>query len=136
MANISNNDIAKAIYESSKDKHGSELNTTLSNVTKFLARKRLLLKVPDILRSLQNIINKEEGRLEVSIQSVRKLSEIHKAEIEHSLKERYGVKEVILNEKIDDKLIGGIRIEMRDEVIDLSIKNRIGQLQEYLTRTI
>ncbi len=134
MANVSNNDIAQAIYESSRDKHGSELADILSKVTKFLARKRLLLKVPDILRSLQNIINKEEGRLEVSIHSVRKLSEEHKTEIEHSLKERYGVKEIILNEKIDASLIGGIRIEVRDEVLDLSIKNRIGKLQAYLLK--
>ncbi len=136
MANISNNDIAKAIYESTKDKNEAELTSVLQNITKFLARKRLMLKVPDILQILQNLINKEAGRLEIDIKSVRKLSEDHKTEIAQTLKERYGVKQIIFNEKIDEKLIGGIRIEIKNEVIDLSIKNKLGQLQEYLTKTI
>ena len=52
------------------------------------------------------------------------------------LKERYQQKEVILVEVLDEKLLGGFKMEVNDEVIDLTIKNKIGKLQEYLTRNI
>ena len=43
--------------------------------------------------------------------------------------------QVIFKEKIDEKLLGGFRIEVNDEVIDLTLKNKIFKLEEYLTRS-
>ena len=59
-----------------------------------------------------------------------------KKELIFFLRGRYGVKEVILKESLNEKLIGGIRLEINDEIIDLTVKNKIKKLQEYLTRKI
>ena len=40
----------------------------------------------------------------------------------------------IFNEVLDEKLLGGFKIEVNDEIIDLTIKNKLEKLQEYLTR--
>ncbi|KKP87433.1 MAG: ATP synthase subunit delta [Parcubacteria group bacterium GW2011_GWC1_35_8] len=134
MTTTSNNDIARAIYLMFKDKSSSEQKNISEKVVKFLFRRRLLSKAPDILSRLKKIINNADGRLEVKISSVEALSHQVKTHLEQTLKKRYLVKEVVLKEYIDKKLLGGLKIEVNDEVIDLSIKNKIEKLQEYLIK--
>ena len=135
MTAISNNNIAQAIYLATKDKTHAEQSFVFSKIVQFLNRKRLLSKAPDILIRLNKIINKEEGRIVAKISSVEKLDEKTKRELMHNLSKRYYGKTVMFEENLDEKLLGGIKIEVNDEVIDLTIKNRIEKLQEYLTKT-
>ena len=136
MTTISNNDIAQTIYLISKDKKQSELSDVYKKIVNFLYRRKLLSKAPDILSRLNKIINGEEGRIVAKVSSVEPLSHQTKINLEHSLKKRYLAKEVVLVESVDDKLLGGVKIEVNDEVIDLSIKNKISKLQEYLTKSV
>ena len=135
MANTSNIDIARAIYLSSEDKVGSE-TSFIKNVVKFLVRKRFLYRAKDILFNLEKIIHQENGTIMVKLSSAKALSEETKREIAHSLKERYSAHKVIYEESIDEKLLGGMRIEVNDEIIDLTIKNKVKKLQEYLMRKV
>jgi ATP synthase F1 delta subunit len=132
MTVISNNNIAEAIYLASKD--ATEEKQFFYKVVRFLARNRLLSKWKDILLSLNKIVNEKEGRVETKVFSRKKLNENTKKEITQFLSKRYGGKTIILNESLDEKLLGGYKIEVNDEVIDLTIKNKLGKLQEYLTR--
>ena len=135
MATISNNTIAQAIYIALKDKKVGEQSTILKQVVQFLARKRLLSKAPDILARLSKIINEDEGKILVKVSSIEKMSEATKKEISHGLAKRYGDRTIILEEHIDDKLLGGYKVEVSDEVLDLSIKNRMAKLQEHLIKS-
>jgi F-type H+-transporting ATPase subunit delta len=134
MKTLTNNDIARAIYLSTKDKEGAHLKDELKKVTQFLARRRLISKSKEILSSLQTIINQKEGIIIAKVSSAEKITQKTHIELMHLLKKRYGAKEVKLEEELDVSLIRGVRIEVGDEVIDLSIKNKIGQLQAYLAR--
>lgn len=134
MTVISNNEIARAVYFLSKDKSQSEQVDISQKIVKFLFRRRLLSKAPDILSQLGKIINHEEGRIVAKVSSVQKLDSKTKTHLEQALKKRYSAKEVVLSENLNEKLLGGIKIEINNEVIDLSIKNKIGKLQEYLIR--
>ena len=117
MATISNNDIARAIYLISKDKSNFEQIDISKKIVKFLFRKRLLFKASLILSQLEKIINKEEGRIVTKVSSVEKLDSKIKTNLEHSLKKRYGAKEIVLVERLDKKLLGGVRLELNNEVI-------------------
>lgn len=136
MTTLTNKDIAGAIYLSTKNKNGKELSETLQNVTKFLARWRLLSKSEEILGLLNKIINKEGEIINVKVSSVDKLNHKTKEDLIHFSKKRYGAKDVILEERLDSRLLGGLRMEINDEVMDLTVKNKIKQLQEYLARII
>jgi F-type H+-transporting ATPase subunit delta len=136
MATLSNNDIAQAIYLVSKDKTNAELGDINNKIIKFFARRRLLTKTKDILDRLGKIINHENGIVVVKALSALKLEEETKKELIFFLKERFKAKEIILKETLDKKLLGGIRIEIEDEIIDLTVKNKIKKLQEHLTRKI
>lgn len=130
MSAISNNNIARAIYEASKASTGDSI---YPKIVEFLARKKMLSKLSEILKHLNKIINEEERRIAAKVWSAEKLNEHTKKEIKHALSKRYGNKEVVLEENLNEKLLGGFRIEVNDEVIDLSLKNRMEKLQEHLT---
>ena len=134
MTIISNNEIARAIYGELKDKHTSAQKESLKKVVSFLDRKHLMSKTSGILSLLEKVIAEEAGMLTVRVRSARNLGEKMRTHLRTSLKKRYSVKNVILKEEVDERLLGGMRLEVNDEVIDLSMRNKITQLQEYLTR--
>jgi F-type H+-transporting ATPase subunit delta len=136
MATPQNNDIARAIYLVSKDKTREELGAVNTRIVKFLHHKKLFSKSADILDRLNKIINKENGVMVVKVLSKEILKEETKKELSGFLKERYKAREIILKEILDKSVIGGMRLEIDDEVIDLTVKKKIKKLQEHLTRKI
>ena len=134
MATISNNDIARAIYLVSKDRSSGEMHQIHKKIIDFLSRKRLLSRSSAILASLRKMIHSENGVVSAVVSSAHKLHESEEKDLEHFLKKRYSAREVVFTKILDEKLLGGFRIESNNEVIDLTFKNKIGQLQAYLTR--
>jgi F-type H+-transporting ATPase subunit delta len=132
MAVISINNLARAIYDSSKDKIGRELDALMENATYFIAEKRLLGKSNLILDKLENIIDNDKGIVRARISTRSKIDKKVADEIEELLKKRYEAKEIILTHLEDKKLLGGIKIEVEDEIIDMTLSNKIRQLQTYL----
>ncbi len=132
MATISNKEIANAIFKATEGKTGRELHGTILNIVSFLNKKRLISKSASILTDLRKIVNKKEGIVEVKLTYAGKLTRDAKHHIEHALKKRYKARDVILHDSIDESLVGGFRIEAEDEVIDLSIKERVNKLKEHL----
>jgi F-type H+-transporting ATPase subunit delta len=133
MTTISNNDIARAIYLASKEKEDEQF---FLKVTQFLARKRFLSRYPDILELLSQIINKERGVIIVKVSSKHNLHEKIKKELVEILSKHYPGKIITIVPNLDQTLLGGFKIEIDDEVIDLTVKNKIEKLQEYLTESI
>lgn len=134
MITTSHNDIAHAIYLATEGKSREELSVLFKKIIKFLDRRRLLFRAPEILASLDKIINLKEGRVVVKVSSARELSPKAKKDLSSFLEKHYKAKEVVLIEKLNEKLLGGVRLEINDEIIDLTVKNKIKKLQEHLIK--
>jgi F-type H+-transporting ATPase subunit delta len=81
-----------------------------------------------------DLLNKEEnGILDVKVYSAFELHNDTKKLIKDKLKEYYpGSKEVQLNIKVDEKLIGGIKLEMRGKIFDGSISGYLSKMKKTL----
>lgn len=134
MASVSNNNIAEAIYLSLKDKPASEFGASADRVIKFLIKKRLLSKSKDILKRLESIINKNEGIILAKVSSAEPLSEENKKNLVSILKNKYKATKVLIEEFVDKGMLGGLKVEVNNEVVDMSIKTRLTNLQENLTK--
>lgn len=132
MATISIKNLAEAIYESSLGKEGVALSSSLEKSAIFLKDRNLLGKKEEILKALEKIINKEGGIVNAKVTTESKLKKEYEKEIEEFIKKKYKAKEVILELKEDPKLLGGIKIEIGDEIIDGTLLHKINQLQTYL----
>ena len=132
MAKISHKDIAFALFLASRDKTGAELEDIFHKAVRFLHRRHLLSKAPDILSYFKKIINKEHGVLEAHVSSPAGLHEATKKELAQFLKKNYSVQEVDIFETYDETLMAGFKVEVNSEVIDLTLKKQLSKLEEHL----
>jgi F-type H+-transporting ATPase subunit delta len=132
MAIISINNIARAIYESSHGKDGAGLDVVTKNAVDLISKKHLMSRSKEILIELEKIVDKNEEVVRAKISSKTKLDKHITGEIEDFIKKRYKAKNTVLEFIIDEKLLGGIKVEVGDEIIDTTLKNKIKKLQNYL----
>ena len=132
MATISVNNIASAIYESSQDKDGAELDIVMKKAVDLISKKHLMSKSNEILNQLEKIIDRKDEVVRAKISSKVKIDKKITDEIDDFIKKRYKVKHTVLEFTVDEKLLGGMRIEVRDEIIDMTTRNKIKKLQNYL----
>jgi F-type H+-transporting ATPase subunit delta len=132
MATISINNLARAIYESSHGKEGVELDHTIKNVVKLLSEKHAIGKSKEILNKLQKIVDKNNEVVRAKISSRTKIDKKITTEIEDFIKKKYKAQNAFLEFEVDEKLLGGIKIGVGDEIIDMTLKSKIHRLENYL----
>lgn len=135
MSILTNNEIAENIFSLIKDKNLENLAHIFEKVV-FLEKQRLSGKSKLVLSTVKDIIYKQENILEVNLSSVVALDNGQKEKLILELKRRYGANEIILNEIIDKNLLGGFKVETHNEMLDLTIRNKILKLQTHLTSKI
>lgn len=128
MANLSYNDIARAINLSLKE------GGSAKSVVEFLSRKKLLSKSEDILAKLEAIVDTEKGILKGKLWSATALSNKEKTELISHLEKHHKDKKIQLEEIIDEKLKGGWKVEIAGEMIDQSIQTKLKKLQAHLNK--
>jgi F-type H+-transporting ATPase subunit delta len=96
-----------------------------------LQRQKKLGLLPRLTTEIERKICENEGAQLTQITSARELSEQEKSKISLKLEKKTGGKVVIKN-IIDPRVISGIKIEMDDEIIDLSTKGAISVLANKL----
>ncbi len=134
MATFKINDIARAVYDASKDASVAERAKINENVVKFLAKHRLMKESKRLLEKIRKIEDEEEGNLTATVTTSRVLHEKSHTDIIHFLKHYYDVDKVEIKSEIDKGVIGGAKIQVGEDVLDLTISNKIHQLQAKLLR--
>lgn len=123
---------AKALYELTKGKNNQEIDGIVSEFAKFLAKSGNLKKAPQIIENFENIYNKNNGIVEAEVISREELKGDLRVEIENFIKKKYKTEEVLINNKIDESIKGGIIVKVGDEVMDGSLKNQLNKLNKLL----
>lgn len=131
---ISSKNIAEAIYIASEGKSGNDLGVVLKKGVKIISDNRMIGQSHDILKALQEIIDKKSNVLRMRVTTAKILGHEEKNKLEHKIKEKYKA-EKIISEYFEKKdLLGGMRIEVGDEIIDSTYKNKLVKLEKFLTR--
>ena len=84
---------------------------------------------PEIASQFEAMKNKSEGAAEVMITSAFPIEGSALNDLLSSLKKRFGGRDLRPTIQIDPALIGGVRIQVGDEVMDSSVKARLAQMQ-------
>ena len=127
MKKISNKQFAEALYELTQDVSGNELTKVLENFVKFLAKEQRLKQAENIITEFENIAKKKQGIVELEITSARALEK----DTVKKIKEAFA-SEVEAVEKIDEKIIGGIKVKIEDKILDASVKTQLTNLKKSL----
>jgi ATP synthase F1 delta subunit len=131
---ITVNQYAKSLYAATKDKSQKEMDGLISSLVKILAKNRQIKLSSKISKKFQEISNKENGIVEALVVSARKLDEKTLKNIESFVKDKYAAKKIVLENKIDEKIKGGMIIQIGDEILDGSIANQLKMLKNNLSK--
>lgn len=105
------------------------LDRTLVNFLNVLIDNNRFGDILEIYNSFSNLILKKNNIQQVDIISSVKLSDKELNILIEQLETKLTGKKIIINNKIQKSLIGGIQVIYDGEIIDLSTTNKISQLK-------
>lgn len=93
-------------------------------------------KLKNAFKIFENLSNKRNGISKIKVISAYELDESLKKEIVEFIAKNFNVDKNKSNIKylVDEKILGGIKIFVNDELIDLSISRKLGELRKKLIR--
>jgi F-type H+-transporting ATPase subunit delta len=122
---VSADDLSKLLSGMVKTRLDGRTTSFLSLVN----QNHRLAAIPEIARQFEAMKNQSEGAAEVVITSAFPLEGSALNDLLSSLKKRFGGKELRPTIQVDPALIGGVRIQVGDEVLDSSVKAQLAQMQ-------
>jgi F-type H+-transporting ATPase subunit delta len=125
---VSADDLSKLLSGMVKTKLDSKITSFLSLVN----QNHRLSAIPEIASQFEVMKNQSEGAAEAMITSAFPLEGSALNDLLSSLKKRFGGKELRPTIQVDPELIGGVRIQVGDEVMDSSVKAQLAQMQASL----
>lgn len=124
---ITNKQFAKALYEAIKDLKGEKLHKALKRFVVVLIQNHKLKKAEKIIAEFIRYSKKQEGIVEMSVASARRLEKHTLGLIDKA----FGGK-TEMTEDLDTALIGGVKIKTEDKIFDGSIKKQLLNLKKQL----
>lgn len=134
MAKVKTQDLAQALLQMTEGKSTEETKKTLTEFVQYLAKKGLLGEGDKIAEAYRELYNNKHGIVEATVTLLNRLPHTVMKDIEESLKKKYKAHKVHLTEKIDQRILGGVKIKVGDTVYDSTLKNTLSQLQATLLK--
>lgn len=106
---------------------GEQLGTEGSNLVKLLAENKRLALAPEIAAQFQVLKAAQEGELNAHITSAYELTAAQMAGLVATLETKFGRK-IKATQSTDAELIGGVVIQVGDEVMDASVRGGLEAL--------
>jgi F-type H+-transporting ATPase subunit delta len=106
---------------------------TMTEVKDFLlslAQENSLDRLPEIVQALEASLLTAEAKLQAEVVSAVPLSPAQQKSTTTKLQAQYG--QLSVHFKVDESLIGGLVIRIGDQVIDNSIRLRLGSIKHTL----
>ncbi len=97
----------------------------------LLASKRKLALVPEIARAFASLLDARLGKADVEVTVARKLSQPELDQVRQRISTAIK-KEAVVNQKVDESILGGIVIRVGDTLIDGSVKAQLDSLSKKL----
>lgn len=115
--------------ESLKDLLGGKISDQACNFIFELIDKEELKALSLIIERLKKLIYNQSDVVEAEVISAVDLSDNTKNDLLKKIEEKAG-KKAKLNTKIDSSLLGGIKVKIGDEMIDLTVRGKLDSLKQ------
>ena len=108
-----------------------EVDEEIKRFLRLLVEKRRIQFIKEIVDIYQQLLDEEFGIARGELITAYPLSDEDKKQIEEVLKE-YLKKEVVLETKVDQEIIGGLKVRVGDLVFDSTIKSQLEKFKEII----
>jgi len=108
-----------------------KIDPEIQRFLKLLVERRRIQYIREIVTMYQELLDEELNIARGEVITAYPLSEEEKKELEEALK-NYLKKEVILESKVDEGIIGGIKIRIGDLIFDGTLKTQLNKMKEII----
>ncbi|MCR4437118.1 MAG: F0F1 ATP synthase subunit delta [Clostridiales bacterium] len=105
------------------------------NFLKLILDKDRVKYLPGILEEYIRLADKRKNILSITIFSAAPLEPMQIEKIKAKYKQLYNASDVKVETKVDETLVGGIRVQAGDKVVDGTIKGRLASLKDILVKS-
>jgi F-type H+-transporting ATPase subunit delta len=106
---------------------GEEGSAEVRNFLQVLAENQRLAVLPHVREQFEVLKNEREGTIDAQIVSAYALDEAQLSELVAGLQRRFK-RSIRTQVSVDSELIGGVRVVIGDEVIDGSVRGKLGAM--------
>lgn len=114
--------LAEAIFDLSNKRSMTKLS---EEVAAYLVANRRTGELDAVMREVARLREIRNGMTEVTATSAHKMNE---ATI-RTIKQLLGSDKLTINEVVDADVLGGVRLETSEMLLDLTVRNRLNQLK-------
>ena len=107
------------------------LGATLANTLRLMATKRRLFVLPSLLADLRAMIAEHRGQVTAEVVSAHPMGDAQRDRLASTLRERVG-RDVKIDARTDEGLIGGMIVRVGSKMIDTSIRSKLQALETTL----
>ncbi|MBR1892665.1 MAG: ATP synthase F1 subunit delta [Lachnospiraceae bacterium] len=117
------------------DAFGDSLEEYLMSFLKILIEKDLLRQFPSCMKRFRTSYNKDKGIADAIVTSAVALSDSQSEALKKKLESISG-KKIILRQKTDPSVLGGIRVEVEGKLYDGTVERRLEELRRKVDETV
>ncbi|MDP3043311.1 MAG: ATP synthase F1 subunit delta [bacterium] len=124
----------ESLYQSVHNKKDSQIKSVIENFVKLLVANNDMAKADKITCQFIKIWNKEEGIVEAEVVSARELDKKIVKLLNGYIVQLSGARKVLLKQKIDKNVLGGVIIKYEDKILDGSLKMKLNELRNKMIK--
>lgn len=98
------------------------------NFLLLVAKNRRLFATPDMIRAFRAMLARHRGEMSATVTAAAKLTESQVTALRQALKAALG-KEIILEERVDAGLLGGLVVKVGSRMVDTSLRTKLNSLK-------
>ena len=113
----------------------NKINNNLKNFLKILVEKGRISSLKSIELTFKQLLNDKNNIIEGTVISAIPLTDEKVKELEEKLSKKYN-KNVTLENKVDQSILGGVLVRLGNTQIDGSVKTRLDNIKDQLSQVI
>ena len=103
----------------------------VARLTAVLLSRGRLQDAAVVAETFEDVVDERLNRIAARVTTAHDMTPEQEAILQQSLN-AYTAKDVLLRKRVNPKIIGGVRVDMKGKVIDGTLRTRLRRLREYL----
>jgi F0F1-type ATP synthase delta subunit len=101
----------------------------------YLITERRAGELSSLVRDMEQLRADQDGVVELTAVSAHQLSPTVINDIKAKIRQAYpAAKDFIINEQLDENVVGGVRLELANQQLDLSVRNKLNVFKQLTTQ--
>ncbi len=132
MTKVKPRDFAHLLLDMTEKHSEANQKEYLKEFVALVFKKRMQGKIREIIAEYEILFNKTHGIVAAQITTAKRLDEKSLRSLALALKKQHSAKEIEVDEKVDQRLIGGVKVKVGDTIHDASLGHTLKALHKQL----